>query len=116
VLKVIDVTALNCVAHEMALIKVAAKSQTRSEVLQIAQIYNARVVDASPTTLLIEATGPETHIDGLLNMLKAFGIRELVRTGPVAMMRGSTTVAVKDSVRAERELAVAGNGSTALAN
>jgi hypothetical protein len=49
-------------------------------------------------------------------MLKAFGIRELVRTGPVAMMRGSATVGVKDSVRAERELAVAGNGSTALAN
>ena len=100
----------------MALIKVAAKSQTRSEILQIAQIYDARVVDASPTTLLIEATGPETQIDGLLNMLKAFGIRELVRTGPVAMMRGSTTVGVKDSARAERELAIAGNGSTPHAN
>ena len=59
VLKVTDVTPLNCVAHELALIKVAAKSQTRSEILQIAQIYDARVVDASPTTLLIEATGPE---------------------------------------------------------
>jgi acetolactate synthase-1/3 small subunit len=116
VLKVTDVTSLNCVAHEMALVKVAAKSQTRSEILQIAQIYDARVVDASPTTLLIEATGPETRIDGLLNMLKAFGIRELVRTGPVAMMRGSATVGVKDSARAERELAVAGNGTTPHAN
>ena len=57
VLKVVDVTSLNCVAHELALIKVAAKSQTRPEILQIAQIYDARVVDASPTTLLIEATG-----------------------------------------------------------
>jgi len=113
---VTDVTSLNCVAHEMALVKVAAKSQTRSEILQIAQIYDARVVDASPTTLLIEATGPETRIDGLLNMLKAFGIRELVRTGPVAMMRGSATVGVKDSTRAERELAVAGNGTTPHAN
>src|SRR3989337_2587602 len=106
VLKVTDVTPLNCVAHEMALIKVAAKSQTRSEILQIAQIYNARVVDASPTTLLIEATGPESLIDGLLAMLKAFGIRELVRTGPVAMLRGSATVSVKESPRPERELAV----------
>ena len=96
VLKVIDVTSLNCVAHELALIKVAAKSQTRSEILQIAQIYDARVVDASPTTLLIEATGPDPD-RRLLNMLKAFGIRELVRTGPVAMMRGSATVGVKDS-------------------
>src|SRR5215207_7993791 len=116
VLKVIDVTSLNCVAHEMALIKVAAKSQTRSEILQIAQIYDARIIDASSTTLLIEATGPETQIDGLLNMLKAFGIRELVRTGPVAMMRGSATVGVKDSARAERELAVAGNGTRPRAN
>src|SRR4028118_2024996 len=109
VLKVIDVTALNCVAHEMALIKVAAKSQMRSEILQIAQIYNARVVDASPTTLLIEASGPEERIDGLLNMLKAFGIRELVRTGPVAMQRGSASIGIKETTRPERELAVAGN-------
>ena len=116
VLKVTDVTSLNCVAHELALIKVAAKSQTRSEILQIAQIYNARVVDASPTTLLIEATGPEEQIDGLLNMLKSFGIRELVRTGPVAMMRGSSTVGIKETTRAERELAVAGNGSSPTMN
>lgn len=114
VLKVTDVTPLNCVAHELALIKVAAKSHSRGEILQIAQIYDARVVDASPTTLLIEATGPEEHVDGLLNMLKAFGIRELVRTGPVAMMRGSATVGIKESTRHERELAVAGNGTAAL--
>jgi acetolactate synthase-1/3 small subunit len=116
VLKVTDVTPLNCVAHELALIKVAAKSQTRSEILQIAQIYEARVVDASPTTLLIEATGPEERVDGLLNMLKAFGIRELVRTGPVAMMRGSATVGIKEGNRGEREMAVAGNGRSPLAN
>ncbi len=116
VLKVTDVTSLNCVAHELALIKVAAKAQTRSEILQIAQIYDARVVDASPSTLLLEATGPEIQIDALLNMLKSFGIRELVRTGPVAMMRGSATVSVKESVRAERELVVAGNGSSPQMN
>jgi acetolactate synthase-1/3 small subunit len=111
VLKVTDVTALNCVAHELALIKVAAKAQTRSEIMLIAQIYDARIVDASPTTLLVEATGPEAQIDGLLNMLKGFGIRELVRTGPVAMLRGSATVAAKDGLRPVRELAVAGNGT-----
>lgn len=116
VLKVTDVTALNCVAHELALVKVAAKSQTRSEILQIAQIYQARVIDASPTTLMIEASGPEEQIDALLMMLKSFGIRELVRTGPVAMMRGSSTVGVKETVRSERELAVAANGATSMAN
>jgi acetolactate synthase-1/3 small subunit len=111
VLKVTDVTPLNTVAHEMALIKVAAKAQHRSEILQIAQIYEARVVDASPTTLLVEVTGPEERVDGLLNMLKGFGIRELVRTGPVAMLRGANTVSVKEGARPEREMAVAGNGS-----
>lgn len=116
VLKVTDLTSMNCVAHELALIKVAAKAQTRSEILQIAQIYDARVVDASPTTLLLEASGPLDQVDGLLNMLKGFGIRELVRTGPVAMMRGSNTVAVKDAIRADHELAVAANGVSALAN
>jgi acetolactate synthase-1/3 small subunit len=115
VLKVTDVTSLNCVAHELALIKVAAKAQTRSEILQIAQIYDAKVLDASPTTLLLEASGPEERVDGLLNMLKAFGIRELVRTGPVAMMRGSATVGVKENVRADRRAVVA-NGTTALVN
>jgi acetolactate synthase-1/3 small subunit len=113
VLKVTDVTPLNCVAHELALIKVAAKAQTRAEILLIAQIYEARVVDASPSTLLIEATGPEEQIDGLLNMLKGFGIRELVRTGPVAMLRGSSTVSVKDGANQPRELAIAGNGARA---
>lgn len=116
VLKVTDLTSLNCVAHELALIKVAAKSQTRAEILQIAQIYDARVVDASPSTLLLEASGPEEQVDALLNMLKAFGIRELVRTGPVAMMRGTATVAVKETLRPERELAVAANGVAPLAN
>jgi acetolactate synthase-1/3 small subunit len=116
VLKVTDVSSLNCVAHELALIKVAAKSQTRSEILQIAQIYDARVIDASPTTLLIEASGPEEQVDGLLNMLKGFGIRELVRTGPVAMLRGTASVGLKESVRPERELAAAANGTTALVN
>ncbi len=114
VLKVTDVTSLNCVAHELALIKVAAKAQHRAEILQIASIYSARVVDASPTTLLIEATGPEEQVDGLLNMLKGFGIRELVRTGPVAMQRGAATVGVKENSRLEREVAIIANGPSVL--
>ncbi len=116
VLKVTEMTPQNAVAHELALIKVAAKSQTRGEIMQIVQIYDARVIDASPTTLLIEATGPETRVDALLNMLKGFGIRELVRTGPVAMMRGSATVSVKEIIQPDREMAVAANGTAAHAN
>jgi acetolactate synthase-1/3 small subunit len=116
VLKVAEMTPANSVAHELALIKVAAKAQSRAEILQIAQIYEARVIDASPTPLLIQAAGTEQKVDGLLQMLKGYGIRELVRTGPVAMSRGSQMVAVRDTVRPERELAVASNGSGVNAN
>jgi len=90
VLKVTDLEDENCVARELALIKVAAKAQTRGEILQIAQIYGAKVLDASPNTLVIEATGAEEKIDSLLAMLRGFGIRELVRTGRIAMVRGAS--------------------------
>jgi acetolactate synthase I/III small subunit len=101
VLKVTDLTGMNCVAHEMALVKVAAKPQQRSEILLIAQIYDARVVDASPNTLLLEISGTEDKIDGMLAMVRPFGIRELVRTGPVAMMRGSASLTPKHQSRVD---------------
>ena len=115
VLKVTDVTDLNTVAHELALIKVAAKPQHRAEILLIAQIYEARVVDASPTSLLIEATGPEERIDALLTMLRAFGIRELVRTGAVAMVRGGGATAATTKGRVERDRAQVALGDGAVA-
>jgi acetolactate synthase-1/3 small subunit len=115
VVKVTDLTDLNCVSHELALIKVAAKAPHRAEILQIAQIFDARVVDASPNTLLLEATGPEERINSLLTMLRGFGIRELVRTGAVAMVKGGTTPTGKDG-RIEREQVVAANGALAMAN
>lgn len=115
VLKVSDLSAESCVVHEMAMIKVAAKAQHRSEILQIAQIYGARVVDASPSTLMLEATGPEQQIDGLLTMLRAFGIRELVRTGSVAMTRGGAPTAAPSEKR-EHDRIVAENGVVAIAH
>ncbi|MGD9711549.1 MAG: acetolactate synthase small subunit [Thermomicrobiales bacterium] len=95
VLKVTDVTDLPAISHEMALIKVSAKSQHRQEILLIAQMFNARVIDASPNTLLLEMTGPEEQVDSLLTMLRSFGIRELVRTGSIAMTRGSSQMSGK---------------------
>ena len=118
VLKVTDVTDLNCIAYELALIKVATKPQQRSEVLQIAQIFDARVVDATPTTLLLEATGPEERIDSLLTMLRGFGIRELVRTGAIAMVRGNVPSGKSGRLERDREpvVSVASNGALAMAN
>jgi acetolactate synthase-1/3 small subunit len=117
VLKVTDLSDVSCITHEMALIKVAAKPQHRTEILQIAQIYDARVVDATPSTLLLEATGSEERIDALLTMLRAFGIRELVRTGAVAMARGGVSPGLREHGRLERDRVAAGeNGVLALAN
>jgi acetolactate synthase-1/3 small subunit len=110
VLKVTDITDQQCVAHEMALIKVAAKPHQRSEIMQIAQIYDAKVVDASPNTLLLEAVAGEQKIDALLAMLKGFGIRELVRSGIIAMARGgggNSTVQRNGSGRIDRALGTA---------
>ena len=117
VLKVTDLSEVSCITHEMALIKVAAKPQHRSEILQIGQIYDARVVDATPSTLLLEATGSEERIDALLTMLRGFGIRELVRTGAVTMARGGSGTAIRENGRIERDrVAVDGNEVLALAN
>ncbi|HET8523274.1 MAG TPA: acetolactate synthase small subunit [Thermomicrobiales bacterium] len=95
VLKVTDLTGMNCVTHELALVKVAAKPQHRAEIMLLAQIYDAKVVDASPTTLLLQVTGTEERINGLLAMMRPFGIRELARTGPLAMMRGGGNISPK---------------------
>jgi acetolactate synthase-1/3 small subunit len=102
VLKVTDVTDLPTISHEVCLVKVAAKAQHRQEILLIAQIYNARVVDASPSTLLIEMVGTQDKIDSLLAMVRPFGIRELVRTGAIAMTRGGSAMSGKGIGPVER--------------
>jgi acetolactate synthase I/III small subunit len=93
VLKVTDVTDVPTVSRELALIKVAAKPQHRGEIMQIAEIYEARIVDATPSSLLVEATGAESKIDALIAMLRGYGIREMVRSGQLAMVRGSAQLA-----------------------
>ncbi len=89
VLKVSDVTAEKTVVRELALIKVATNSQSRSEVMQMVDIYRAKIVDVAIDSLMIEVTGPEEKIESLVNLLRGYGIKEMVRTGRVAMMRGT---------------------------
>jgi acetolactate synthase I/III small subunit len=102
VLKVTDTTDLPTISHEMCLVKVAAKAQHRQEILLIAQIYDARVVDASPSTLILELVASQDKIDALLAMVRPFGIRELVRTGAIAMTRGSASMSGKGIGPVER--------------
>jgi len=88
--KVVDITADNINTRELALIKVKATSSTRSEIIEIADIFRANIVDVSSDSLTIEITGDDDKINSLLNLLRGFGIREIARTGRIAMSRGST--------------------------
>ena len=89
VLEVQDVTGEPRVEYELALIRVQADSSTRGEIMQLVDIYRAQVVDVDINTVIIRIVAREDRVDALLRLLKQFGIKEMVRTGRVAMIRGS---------------------------
>jgi acetolactate synthase-1/3 small subunit len=93
VIKVSDLTERESVDRELALIKVNAEPGTsRAEILQIADIFRAQVVDVGAKTLVLQITGDTGKIDALEKLLRQYGIKELVRTGKIAILRGSKTV------------------------
>ena len=99
VVKVADITGDNITARELALIKVRATSTNRSEIIEIVDIFRANIIDVTADSLIIEITGEETKIDSLLNLLRGFSIREIARTGRIAMVRGSSRqLGTKDTV------------------
>ena len=77
------------VDREMMLIKVNAKTALRSEVLRIADIFRGKIVDVGPETYTVEITGDEGKLNAIIDLLKPIGIKEIVRTGKVAITRGS---------------------------
>ncbi len=88
VIKVSDLSGENFIDREMVLVKVAAQESTRAEVLRIVDIFRGKVVDVRPGSYVIEVTGDEEKIGAILGLLKPLGIKEVVRTGKVAMARG----------------------------
>lgn len=88
VLYVEDVTHQGPMVRELALIKVKATEETRSRLLQVCDMFRARALDVTPSTLVVELTGTPDELDGLIEVLRPSGIIELVRTGAVAMARG----------------------------
>jgi len=88
--KVSDVTEDPTVDRELALIKVAAKAATRSEIMQVVDVFHGKVLDVATGSIMIEVTGEEEKIDSLVNLLRGYGIKEMVRTGKVCMVRGAT--------------------------
>jgi acetolactate synthase-1/3 small subunit len=89
VVKVMDLIEKDFVEREMVLVKVSANAGTREEILRVVDIFRGKVIDVGSKTYTIEVTGDEKKINAILSLLKPLGIKELVRTGHVAMVRGS---------------------------
>lgn len=94
VIKIVDLTGVDSIHRELALIKVKANPQTRSDIVDIVEIFRAKIVDVNRETMVIELTGEELKIDALCEVLKDYGIIEIVRTGKIALGRGP--LAAKD--------------------
>jgi acetolactate synthase-1/3 small subunit len=88
VTQVVDVSDKPSVIRELALIKVKAVAGTRAEIMELVNVFRARVVDVAATSLTVEITGEEDKVASLIGLLKSYGIEELARTGRVAMVRG----------------------------
>lgn len=93
VVKVSELTEDESVVRELALVKVATAPGARSEVIEIAGIYRANIVDVAPDCLIVEVTGTEDKVEALIQLLRPYGIREIVRTGRTAMARGASRAA-----------------------
>ncbi|MHB1130777.1 MAG: acetolactate synthase small subunit [Chloroflexota bacterium] len=88
VIKVADLSDDRVVQRELALLKVNATASTRAELMQVADIYRGKIVDLAADSIMIEITGTEEKIESLIELVRRFGIKEIVRTGRVAMLRG----------------------------
>jgi acetolactate synthase I/III small subunit len=88
VIQVEDLSDKKMVARDLALIKISTASEKRAEIFQMVEVFRARVIDVTQTSLIIEVTGDTSKIDGFVDVLKPLGIIEMVRTGTVAMQRG----------------------------
>ena len=91
VLRVVDYTETAAVERELALIKVIAEPRDRSEIMQIIEIFRGKIIDVSEKTFIVEVTGSTDKIDKIHGLLTAYGIREMTRTGIIAMARGAKT-------------------------
>jgi acetolactate synthase I/III small subunit len=87
VIKVIDMTKEKFIERQLALIKVNVTAATRSEIIQVAEVFRAKIVDISTKTFTVEVTGSDDKVDAFIELIKSFGIKEMVRTGAVALSR-----------------------------
>jgi len=92
VFKVVDVSEGEFVEREMSLIKVRAEEESRAEILRMCDIFRCKVVDVSPKSYTLEVTGPESKLKAVIELLRPIGIKEITRTGAIAMIREKKTI------------------------
>ncbi|ANI92715.1 acetolactate synthase small subunit [Dietzia timorensis] len=93
VIKIVEQEPTSSVARELVLVKVRADAATRSQIIEVAELFRARVVDVSPESVVLEATGTPEKLAAILRMLDEYGIREIVQSGMVALGRGPKAIA-----------------------
>ena len=103
VVKVTDLTGDNIIARELALIKVKTSGDTRSEIIEIVDIFRANIVDVSMDSVTVEVTGDEQKINSLMNLLHNFGIKEIARTGRIALARGGLRAQPAEETRSDSQ-------------
>jgi acetolactate synthase-1/3 small subunit len=104
--RVDNITRVPSIARDLAMIKVAATGDARTQVMQLVDVYRARIVDVSPDSLVIETTGTEDKIDSLVEVLRPYGLIEMVRTGRIEMARGSALQAKHAAARAGEDVGI----------
>ncbi|MEW1611047.1 MULTISPECIES: acetolactate synthase small subunit [unclassified Streptomyces] len=92
VLKIVELEPAAAIQRELVLVKVRADSETRSQIVEIVQLFRAKTVDVSPDAVTIEATGGADKLEAMLKMLEQYGIKELVQSGTIAIGRGARSI------------------------
>src|SRR6266540_7170737 len=92
VLKIVELEPSQAVQRELVLVKVRADNETRSQIVEIVQLFRAKTVDVSPEAVTVEATGGADKLEAMLKMLEPFGIKELVQSGTIAIGRGARSI------------------------
>jgi len=92
VIRVSELEPHESIERELAIIKVSADKENRSEIMQLVSVFRAKIIDVSARSMIIEVTGDEQKVDALVLLLRQFGIKELARTGKVSMIRGARVI------------------------
>ncbi len=92
VIRVSELDPAESLERELAIIKVSVDRESRSEIMQIVDIFRARIIDVSQRSMIVEVTGDEVKVEAIIQLLRQFGIKELARTGKVSMIRGARVI------------------------